>query len=182
MYDATLHAIEQIKSNKILYEKMSYLPKKFALMTVHRAESTGHKEIFQKIVNYADKCSKAHGLKILFPVHPRTRHLIDQEKLGDNFVLLDPLSYFETQFCLSKASFVFTDSGGLQKEAYFHRVPCVTLRTETEWVETITHGWNRLCSVEAYQSRQEILEYGDGKCAEKILTILKNLISHEVCR
>lgn len=69
-----------------------------------------------------------------------------------------------------------TDSGGLQKEAYFHRVPCRTLRSETEWVETITHGWNRLWTVEDYEPRSEIVNYGDGHCAGKIAKIIKEFL------
>ena len=86
------------------------------------------------------------------------------------------MSYFETQYYLSKARFFLTDSGGLQKEAYFHRVPCITLRQETEWVETIECGWNRLWTVENYKPLKDIPDYGDGDCAGKILSILQKAI------
>lgn len=173
MYDATLYAIEQVKHNRSLQEKFSCLPEKFAFMTVHRAESTDNKDIFQKIIDYAKEFAKKNNLLLVFSVHPRSKKLINNKSIIDeNFLILEPLSYFETQFCLSKACYVVTDSGGLQKEAYFHRVPCITLRTETEWAETITHGWNRLWHVEEYQPRHEIFEYGDGKCAEKIIDTL----------
>lgn len=75
--------------------------------------------------------AKDHDLKIIFPVHPRTKALVQKTQLDVIFIILEPLSYFETQYCLSKARFVLTDSGRLQKEAYFHRVPCITLRQET---------------------------------------------------
>ena len=87
----------------------------------------------------------------------------------------EPLSYFEIQYLLSNASIVLTDSGGLQKEAYFHRVPCVTFRSETEWVETIKNGWNRLWTQNRYKSRQTISDYGDGYGARKIINILSNI-------
>ena len=77
---------------------------------------------------------------------------------------------------LQCAVVVFTDSGGLQKEAYFHRVPCVTLRDETEWVETISAGWNRLWKGPDYVPRQEIAEYGDGNAARKAMQIIVNYL------
>jgi UDP-GlcNAc3NAcA epimerase len=73
---------------------------------------------------------------------------------------------------LHSAREVYTDSGGVQKEAYFHRIPCVTLRDETEWTETISHGWNRLWNGPDYVARREILEYGDGRAAFRIVDLL----------
>jgi len=172
MYDATLYALAHVENDILLQQKMSYLPAKFVLMTVHRAESTDDKKKFRDIINYANQFANEHGLKIVFPVHPRTKQLINQTM--DNFLFIEPLSYFETQFCLARAEFVLTDSGGLQKEAYFHRVPCVTLRSETEWVETVTHGWNRLWRVDDYKMRREITEYGIGCSAEEII---KNIVN-----
>lgn len=173
MYDATLYAINYIKNNfSYIQDKLSYLPKKFIFMTIHRAESTSNEKEFEKIINYALNFAKNYNLQIVFPIHPRTRNLVEQKQLDEIFLVVDPLSYLETQYCLSKASFVLTDSGGLQKEAYFHKVPCVTLRSETEWVETINHGWNRLWIVNDYRFRREITEYGIGNCSEKIISLL----------
>jgi UDP-GlcNAc3NAcA epimerase len=174
MYDATLHALEHFKKQSVIQQKIGFLPENFAFMTVHRAESVQSIEIFQNIIDFVLKFSSEHHLNIVFPIHPRTKKIIDAlpNKLNDKFILIEPLSYFETQFCLSKADFVLTDSGGLQKEAYFHQVPCITLRSETEWVETIENGWNKLWTTDNYNQRKDIKDYGDGHSAERILEII----------
>jgi UDP-GlcNAc3NAcA epimerase len=170
MNDATLYAIEKIEGDDVLKEKFDYLPDRYAVMTVHRAESTQSLGEFQKIVAYAEKFSIENGLKIIFPVHPRTKKLVDElPQFPESITLINPLSYLETQYLLTKAAFVLTDSGGLQKEAYFHRVPCVTLRSETEWLETIEAGWNRLWTVDHYCDRSEITDYGHGDATHKIM-------------
>ncbi|KAB2834980.1 MAG: UDP-N-acetylglucosamine 2-epimerase (non-hydrolyzing) [Caedimonadaceae bacterium] len=170
MNDATLYAIEKTKGDVTLEQRFDFLPDKYAVMTVHRAESTQSLDEFQKIVAYAENFSIENGLKIIFPVHPRTQKLINEfPQFPESIVLIDPLSYFETQFLLTNAKYVLTDSGGLQKEAYFHRVPCITLRSETEWVETIEAGWNRLWTKDVYCDRSEILDYGQGNATHKIM-------------
>lgn len=178
MNDATLYAIERIKEDGVLKKKFNFLPDRYAVMTVHRAESTQSLDEFQKIVAYAKNFSIENGLKIIFPVHPRTKKLVDElPKFPDFIMPIDPLSYFETQYLLAKATFVLTDSGGLQKEAYFHRVPCVTLRSETEWVETIDAGWNRLWTQDNYRDLSEITDYGHGDAAFKIMKEILRFIA-----
>ncbi|ETZ07158.1 hypothetical protein P618_200701 [Holospora obtusa F1] len=172
MYDATLYAMDYIKTNFSAPQKLMGLPSDFAFMTMHRAESTESMQDFQSMMDYALCFAKEQDLKIIFPVHPRTKALLQKTQLDDTFISLEPLSYFETQYYLSKARFVLTDSGGLQKEAYFHRVPCITLRQETEWVETIECGWNRLWTVENYKPCKDITDYGDGNCAGEIINLL----------
>ncbi len=174
MYDATLFAKDYINKNSEKFCSKFELDKSnFALMTIHRQESTDNAKTFHELMDYAEKFSKLNNLHILFPVHPRIKSLIKEYVGKDNFTFLDPLSYFETQYLLSKASTVLTDSGGLQKEAYFHKVPCITLRSETEWVETIESGWNRLWTQKNYKSQQPITDYGDGSCAKNIVEILE---------
>lgn len=174
MYDATLYALKLIDTNRALKEKFVFLPENFALLTIHREESTISLDGFQKFLNYVNSFAKQNDLKIIFSVHPRTRKFLENSQISlNNLILIDPLSYFEIQFVLSRAQYVLTDSGGLQKEAYFHKVPCVTLRSETEWVETIEAGWNRLWSIEHYKSRQDIKDYGHGDAASKIVKIME---------
>ncbi len=179
MYDATLYAIDKIKNNIQLKKKFDCISEDFAIMTIHRAESTNDREFFIKILNFASEFSLKHNLKIIFSVHPRTKKLVDEFShcFPPNIVLINPLSYFEMHFILTKAKFVLTDSGGLQKEAYFQRVPCVTLRGETEWVETIQSGWNRLWTVDTYHRRREISDYGDGNASEKIVNCIIEKLS-----
>ena len=89
-------------------------------------------------------------------------------------IVTEPLGYLDMCQLLHNASVIMTDSGGVQKEAYFHRVPCITLRDVTEWVETVECGWNRLWTTPEYRSRQEIEDYGDGRAATKIVEIIRS--------
>ena len=93
----------------------------------------------------------------------------------DGFVVLPPIGYLDMTRLVAGAAAVFTNSGGLQKEAYFHRVPCTTLRSETEWPETVTHGWNCLWRGPSFTERREIADYGDGRAAHRIAAILLGL-------
>lgn len=173
MYDSTLYAIQRFKSYNFTHLK--HIPEKFGLITVHRQESTNTNYDFEKIINFALTFAKEKNISLVFPVHPRIKDRVKllSEKMKKKIILIDPLSYIETQFLLSKAAYVLTDSGGLQKEAYFHRVPCITLRSETEWVETIEHGWNKLWEASEYRECREINDYGQGNAANKILRILE---------
>jgi UDP-GlcNAc3NAcA epimerase len=178
MFDATLYALEKLKDNSVLQEKFSYVTSNTALLTIHRAESTDSVDTFKNMLNYVENIAEQQGSFVLFPVHPRTRKLIENSEISisNKIKIIDPLSYFETQYLLSKMQLVLTDSGGMQKEAYFHKVPCITLRSETEWVETVESGWNRLWSQDSYVARRDIEEYGDGNAAQNIYQLIKSNI------
>jgi UDP-GlcNAc3NAcA epimerase len=110
---------------------------------------------------------------VVLPLHPRTRQRIDRWHLDlGAIVACEPLGYLDMHRLLQSAVAVYTDSGGVQKEAYFHRVPCVTLRRETEWVETVAAGWNRLWQGPDYAPRRDIAAYGDGHAADKALDLI----------
>ena len=116
---------------------------------------------------------EAQRQPVVFPVHPRTREAMSRYRLNtEPLCVCRPLSYLEMNRLLSLCSTVYTDSGGLQKEAYFHGKPCVTLRDETEWVETVECGWNRLWHESGYRPRRPITDYGDGHAAERVVALL----------
>ena len=117
----------------------------FALVTVHRAANTDDPHRLQQIVQALSSVPE----RVIFPVHPRTRQALEgiEAQFGDNVTLIEPVSYFDMMVLEDNARLIATDSGGVQREAYFLGVPCLTLRDETEWVETVSAGWNRLIGV-----------------------------------
>jgi UDP-GlcNAc3NAcA epimerase len=153
-----------------------------AIMTLHRAESTKEPRHLARLI---DAClDVALGRPIIFPVHPRTQAVIEQAdlKLSASIRQIAPVGYVDMTRLVSTADVVLTDSGGLQKEAYFHRVPCVTLRSETEWPETIICGWNRLWSEPAYAPRCEITEYGSGQAAKASVDAIRTFLQSRLGR
>lgn len=149
----------------------------FLLLTVHRAENTDDPERLGAIFETLER----HGERILFPCHPRTRNKLGRE-LGGRIQMMPPLGHRDTLELARRARLVLTDSGGLQKEAYLLETPCVTLRPETEWVETVDCGWNRLTDADPTRIAAALREmkappshpdlYGDGQTARRILEIL----------
>lgn len=181
MYDAVklfsnLHSLED-KIDQIL----PFDDRNFALATIHRPSNTDEKNNFQNIL---DAFGKLH-FNIVFPLHPRIKEKIHSFFIPENVFIIPPVSYIEMQGLLHYCSKVFTDSGGLQKEAYWHRKQCITIRDETEWIETIHDNWNSLTGpdgskIRVASEKMPLKEswyplYGDGAAAEKIASILNNL-------
>lgn len=170
MYDAALFAGAASRASPILH-RLGIAGRRYALATIHRAESTEDCLTLSEILAYVR--AQVGGLIVVFPIHPRTRKRICGWELDlGGFLICDPVGFLDMHQLLRSAAIVFTDSGGLQKEAYFHRVPCVTLRRETEWVETIEAGWNRLWKDPDYAPRREITVFGDGHAAERAVAII----------
>ena len=116
---------------------------------------------------------QSNGKSIVLPLHPRTQAAVKKYNLDiSDFMVCKPVNYGQMALLVANADLLYTDSGGLQKEAYFHRTKCVTLRAETEWVETIHCGWNRLWTEDSYADEKDIADYGSGKAAEEIVSII----------
>jgi UDP-GlcNAc3NAcA epimerase len=172
MYDTTLAAIAGTENRSTILEMLGLLPKSYAVATIHRAENTDDLQQFIRLLAWLDEAARSGP--VIMPTHPRTRRVIADLGVAPTGVrLIDPLGYVDMTRLVHEAAAIFTDSGGLQKEAYFHRVPCVTLRNETEWVETIEAGWNRLWTFPHYaMPRREIPDYGNGHAAELIAEVI----------
>jgi UDP-GlcNAc3NAcA epimerase len=171
MFDATLHAAQQAKSRSTIRERLGLAEGDYTVATVHRAENTDDLEQLRKVLTWLAR--QARERQVVFPLHPRTRQAVERMGLSlDGLVILPPIGYLEMAALIAGSAAVFTDSGGLQKEAYFHGKPCVTLRNETEWVETVECGWNRLWTTPNYAPRRTILEYGKGQASTDIVRIL----------
>ena len=176
MYDSTLYAIERAKGSSTILSDMELEAESYALTTVHRAENTDDPKRLAKVIDWLKE--QASLMPVVMPLHPRTKAAVEKHGLSlDGIKLCDPVGYLDMTQLISNSKCVYCDSGGLQKEAYFHRKPCVTLREETEWVETIECGWNRLWSEPDYLPRREIHEYGEGKSAEMIAAIIQRSLN-----
>ena len=178
MYDAALFAKQKLSAIKHILDDMRLSPREYSLATIHRAENTDCDDRLQKIFNLLNEEANIHP--VIMPLHPRTKKVLQSNNVETgNIVFIDPVGYFEIQELLAHAQQLFTDSGGLQKEAYFYRVPCTTLRDETEWVETIESGWNKLWTDKDWSSpRVEITDYGDGRASRKIVDRINGLVTN----
>ena len=164
------------------------MPKQdFVLCTLHRAENTDDEIRLREIVNGLNAIHDI--MPVVLPLHPRTKKILEKFSISLNVQIIDPVGYFDMIELLKNCKVVMTDSGGLQKEAFFFKKNCVTLRDQTEWVELIEHGYNTLASAEAkdivekftmMRTRENNFErdlYGGGKAAANILTEIRRVFS-----
>ena len=181
MYDACL-AFRRVAEARAGHLGERWRPGEFALATVHRAENTDDPARLREIVETLE-CVARSQCPVVWPVHPRTARKMAELGFSTGSVsAIAPLSYLEMLLLEARARFILTDSGGVQKEAYFLGIPCITLRDETEWVETLENGCNRLAGC----SKQKILEacraaekagpwtaaYGNGEAGSAMLLAL----------
>jgi UDP-GlcNAc3NAcA epimerase len=171
MYDVAIMMRERAREKSRILLQLGLKRGEFQIATLHRAENTDSADALARAVEYLAKATSEGPL--VLPLHPRTRQAAKQYGLDfGSIAVIDPVGYLDMVALLDGCTRVLTDSGGLQKEAYFFRKPCITLRNATEWVETIEAGWNRLWTGPDYATRKEINVYGDGAAAEKIAAIL----------
>lgn len=184
MYDAVLYYRERAKE-QVSLESFQLQEKAYALYTLHRQENTDNPARLNSILSALRSIAK--DMPVVLPLHPRTKAKLAQQNNHDalkGLIILDPVPYLEMQRLQMSAKLILTDSGGMQKEAYFHQVPCITLRDETEWVETVESGWNQLVganenaimqaalNAEAPATNQSAL-YGDGHAADRALQLIR---------
>lgn len=180
----------------LYYAKNSYIPnsielarkkKQYVLCTIHRPENTDEPRRLEQIFDALSEISS--DVDVILPLHPRTKKLIDKKFDLKSLIIIDPVSYFEMIGLIQGALCVFTDSGGLQKEAYFFKKPCVTLRDQTEWVETLSSGCNKLVGADKIKILRAFNEfsqktpdfnqsfYGEGLSAKIIVDSVLEYLS-----
>jgi len=186
MFDVALHHGARVTAEGGLLKQLALLPGGYVLTTIHRAENTDHPQRLAAIVDAL--ALTARTLPVVWPMHPRTRAVLQKaghlDALAKQVILIEPVGYLDMVQLEKFAALIATDSGGVQKEAFFYQVPCVTLRDETEWVELVEAGWNQLAPPEsagqlavAIQGAlgckgQSVRPYGDGDAARKIVGCL----------
>jgi UDP-GlcNAc3NAcA epimerase len=197
MFDAALFYAARSQERSSILDDTGLSSGRYILATIHRAENTDDPHRLKAIFEGLQEVAKE--IPVILPLHPRTRkrleyfnllseastHVPGSLGLGPGVNFVDPLGYLDMVMLEKNARLVVTDSGGVQKEAYFHAVPCVTLREETEWVELVQAGWNTLCPPFDPDRIQEAIHqalgvrcasqeqlYGDGNAGQKIVDLL----------
>lgn len=182
MLDAFLMFSKMAEAGDYLAQYQPIVKGDFHLMTIHRPSNTDHAESLQEILDAVGYMNEP----VIWPVHPRNKEKLKTYSLPNNLHLFGPASYFEMLSLLKSCQKVVTDSGGLQKEAYWAQKPCITVRNETEWVETLEGDWNQLTG----PNKEKILEalyidpstkwkplYGDGQASAKISAVISEYFS-----
>ena len=182
--DLIINDLDRIEKNKSLLDKLNVVEKSYYFMTCHRAENTDNLANLKQIVSALDSLD----VPIIFPMHPRTRATIEQNNLQyllekPNLKIIEPIGFWDTQTLIRNAKMVLTDSGGVVKEAYFHRVRCVILQDQIEWVEAVEEGWARLAGNKTVEILSKISTFdtpsvwsgflGDGRAAERIVAAIR---------
>lgn len=184
MLDALRQMLPTVTTRVALLERLEVQSGRYGLLTVHRAANVDDPERLRQIVATFNQIDEP----IIFPVHPRTRQAIAALKLpvADHLRLIEPVGYLDMIMLTSNARIIATDSGGLQREAFYLLTPCLTLRDETEWTETVNTGWNRLVGADPAAIREAWQHFatpsapppllGDGTAAWRIVEIIEETL------
>jgi UDP-N-acetylglucosamine 2-epimerase len=190
MFDALADHVEVGKATSTILDRLHLEPKAFLLATVHRPENTDNVESLQNIMEALLTLARS-GQTVVFPLHPRTRRRLDDLLLTpcETLHMIEPVPYLDMVCLESYARVILTDSGGVQKEAYWLGVPCVTLRKETEWIETVESGWNRLVGADlpgilnavenAKPGHSATWPWGKGEASKRGASIIGQMCSAE---
>jgi UDP-GlcNAc3NAcA epimerase len=184
MLDAVLKYIKTAEQKSKVLEENNLKKNEYILLTMHRPSITDDMDRMKNVLEIIEKSGK----KCIFPIHPRTRsylqsHLNDEMK--QSIKIIDPVGYIDSLWLMKNAEMLITDSGGMQKESYMLQTPCITIRENTEWVETLDTGWNYLAGYDIDKLKGAIDNFkpkgkqsaifGDGKASEKIVEIINGL-------
>ena len=183
MYDAAIYYGVRTRERSGILKQLGLRPRGYVLATIHRAENTDELQRLRAIVE--GLAIIGQEWPVVLPLHPRTRGAVQRaellEALESRVRVIDPVGYLDMVMLEMQAALVVTDSGGVQKEAFFYQVPCVTLRDETEWVELVELGWNQLVTPTTADAVAQAISgsvgrrgeqaqpYGDGHAAQKIV-------------
>jgi UDP-GlcNAc3NAcA epimerase len=190
MFDTALHFARQADQRSTILGRLGLESQRYVLATCHRAENTDDPKNLAGIVQ--GLAAIANSRPVVLPVHPRTRAKFAEYGLHEalrGITVIEPVSYLDMVALERNAEVIVTDSGGVQKEAFFYRVPCVTTRNETEWVETVNSGWNTLVGCRSAdisaavlghgkQRRESMEPYGTGDSAQKVVQVLAEQPRH----
>lgn len=184
MLDALLFYLKIAEARSNILKVAGLRPKQYCLATIHRQYNTDNPGRLGCLMENLNKIAKTKGA-IIFPLHLRTKKALQKIKFAasSNLKLINPVSYLDMLVLERNASVILTDSGGVQKEAYFFKIPCLTLRDETEWIETLRGGWNKLVGMDIKKIEDGIGKrpidkiynrkiYGAGSAADKIVRII----------
>lgn len=192
MYDVALSVEEKAKKNIAFLDTVGVRANEFGLCSIHRAENTDDPARLEVLSKFLVDLSK--DIPIVLPIHPRTRKALEQHGIdmkSSGLKIIEPVGYLDMILLETTSKIILTDSGGVQREAYFFSKPCITLRDETEWTELVESGWNVVCPLNDHQmildaaykslqlNTQKLLKpafFGDGKSAEKIVACLRENI------
>lgn len=182
MEDAAVYYTKKALSKSNILRELGLKENEFILGTIHRAENTDHPDRLRDILNAFETIHR--NCPVVVPMHPRTRKILSQQGIFPSFAIIDPIGYFDMIMLLKNCRMVLTDSGGVQKEAYFFNKFCITLRDQTEWVELVENGYNIIAgtnytkiigamdqfSNQAFVKKNKL--YGGGKAAMRIADFL----------